>query len=185
MTLDFPKRKYDIILADPPWPYYGDPQKMGAAGKEYALMSYDELSSLPVSSLQADPCVLFLWTTSSQLAAALGLMEDWLFCYRGVAYVWVKTAKDGRIIHGQGVRPSFTKPTTELLLVGSSRAKGRTFPLANEGQQQVVLHPRLRHSEKPSVFHSLIEQLFLGEYRRIELFARQEREGWDTWGNEI
>ena len=30
---------YDVVYADPPWSYYGDPNKMAAAGKYYALLS--------------------------------------------------------------------------------------------------------------------------------------------------
>lgn len=180
----FPEKKYSIILADPPWPYYGDPNKMGAAGKEYPLMTEDEIRNLSVSSIANTPSVLFMWATSPFLHLAISVLEDWGFFYRGVAYVWVKTAKDGHIINGQGVRPSFTKPTTEYLLVGSTKAKGRTFPLLTESQQQVVLHERLGHSEKPSIFRNLITDL-LGDLPRIELFARERVEGWDAWGNQI
>jgi N6-adenosine-specific RNA methylase IME4 len=177
--------KYQIIYADPPWPYYGDPNKMGAAGKEYALMTLDEIAAMPIRDIAADPSVLFLWTTSVHLLSAAHLMDAWGFTYRGVGYVWVKTTDDGYVIAGQGVRPSFTKPTTEFLLVGSTQPRGRPFPLASESQPQVVLHPRLSHSEKPEIFRELIESLFEGEQSRIELFARRRTPGWDALGNEV
>ena len=106
------------------------------------------------------------------------------FHYRGVAYVWVKTARDGHIISGQGVRPTFTKPTTEFLLVGSTSRRGRPLKLLTEAQGQVVLAPRGRHSEKPAVFRQRLIDL-LGDVPRIELFARERVEGWDAWGNEV
>lgn len=182
--LPFPDRKYDLIYADPPWPYYGDPDKMGAAGKEYDLMTLDEIRSLPVGDLANRPSVLFMWTTSIHIPSALSVMEAWGFQYRGMGYVWVKTTLAGKVIAGMGVRPSFTKPTSEYLLVGSTNRRGRTFPLASESQPQVVLHPRLAHSEKPEVFRELIDGLFAPSLDKIELFARTRVAGWDGWGLE-
>lgn len=43
---------------------------------------------------------------------------------------------------------------------------------------------RGRHSAKPVEVHQRIERL-LGERRRVELFARRRRDGWDAWGNEV
>ena len=182
--LPFPDRKYDIIYADPPWPYYGDPNKMGAAGKEYKLMTLQEIKDLPVRDIANRPSVLFLWTTSIHIPSALEVMKAWDFQYRGMGYVWVKTTLAGKVIAGMGVRPSFTKPTSEYLLIGATNAKGRTFPLASESQPQVVLHSRLNHSEKPPIFRGLIEGLFLPETSKVELFSRQRASGWDGWGME-
>ena len=41
-----------------------------------------------------------------------------------------------------------------------------------------------KHSEKPHEFYGLIEGLYKTG-KRIELFARNAREGWDAWGNEV
>ena len=185
--------KYEIILADPPWLYYGDPNKNAAAGKHYKCMSIDDLTQPhrwlnggSFYELAARPSVIFMWATGPMLQTAINVMThcNWGFHYRGIAYVWVKTRKDGGIISGQGVRPSFTKPTTELLLVGSTNSKGRAFPILNEAQPQVVLHPRLAHSEKPPLFRDMIVDL-LGDRPRIELFARQRVDGWDAIGDEL
>jgi len=42
--------------------------------------------------------------------------------------------------------------------------------------------PRGSHSAKPEAFLDLVEQVSPGPY--LELFARRQRLGWDTWGNE-
>lgn len=104
--------------------------------------------------------------------------------FRGVAYVWVKTNRQGHIIAGQGVPPTFTKPTTELLLAATTIPTGRPFPILDLAQAQVVLEPRGSHSEKPHVFRERIEQL-CGDRPRIELFARTRVAGWDAWGAEL
>ncbi len=38
------------------------------------------------------------------------------------------------------------------------------------------------HSRKPEAFLDLVERVSPGPY--LELFARRQRLGWDTWGNE-
>ena len=180
----FPSKRYSVIYADPPWQYYGDPNKDQAAGKHYSLMSTAEIGALPIQTITADSAALFLWATNPRLPDALEVMKTWGFHFRGVAYIWIKTARDGHIINGQGVRPTFTKPTTELLLVGSTCRRGRPIPLMDEGQAQVVLAPRGRHSAKPLIFGERIVEL-LGDVSRIELFARNRVDGWDAWGNEV
>lgn len=180
------RNDYRIIYADPPWSYYGDPNKPQAAGKHYAMLSTEDICALPVREYLAKPAVCFLWATSPKLPEALLVLDSWGLHYRGIAYVWVKTSVSGRIIHGQGVRPSFVKPTTELVLVGSTAAKGRPLPLLIEGQPQVLLAPRPnnRHSAKPAEIRDRIVAL-LGDLPRIELFARERVSGWDAWGNEV
>lgn len=182
--IPFPSERYQVIYADPPWHYYGDPNKDQAAGKHYDLMSTADIAVLGVRSITAPSAALFLWATGPRLPEAIEVMAAWGFHYRGVHSVWVKTARDGRIISGQGVRPTFSKPTTEFLLVGSTCRRGRPLPLLTEAQGQVVLAPRGRHSEKPSVFRERIVEL-LGNVARIELFARERVAGWDAWGNDV
>lgn len=40
------------------------------------------------------------------------------------------------------------------------------------------------HSKKPEEARRRIIEL-VGDLPRIELFARQKADGWDTWGNEV
>ena len=194
------KDKYDIVYADPAWPYFGDPNKDQAAGKHYNLMTLDEIKALPIREIIHSKSVLLLWTTSSHLADAVEVMPAWGFHFRGVFQVWGKTRKDGNLIHGQGVRPSFTKPTAEYLLVGSAQKRGRPLPVLTEAMANVVehedlpleaiastvvAHPRpTLHSQKPDVFRDNIVALF-GDRPRIELFARKRYLGWSAWGNEL
>jgi N6-adenosine-specific RNA methylase IME4 len=183
---EWPEKRYKVVYLDPPWQYDGDPDKPQAAGKHYNGMSLAEMTTLPVPRLLDRPGVVLMWATSPKLDVALDLIRAWKLHYRGVAYVWVKTTEDGRIIHGQGVRPSITKPTTEYVLAASTQASGRPLKVLDESQGQVVLAPRPggQHSTKPDVFRLLIEDLW-GPVPRIELFRRGPAlPGWDAWGNE-
>jgi len=175
--------EYDVILADPPWSYHGQQAKWGAAAKFYPTMSDDELMSMPVRCIARDSTVLFCWATGPRLDFAIRLVEYWGFRYRGIAFVWVKTTKAGVPIGARGVRPSIVKPTTEFVIAASMTSKGRPMPLADESVAQVVLAPATEHSRKPDEVNARIERLY-PQASRIELFARRDRDGWDTWGNE-
>ena len=48
----------------------------------------------------------------------------------------------------------------------------------------VIIEPKEQHSKKPSIVRNKIVELF-GDVPRVELFARQKIDGWDSWGNEI
>ena len=101
---------YDVVLADPPWSYWGQQDKWGAAAKFYSTMATSEIADLPVRDLLADRAVVFVWTTSAKLPDALELLAAWKLFYRGIAFVWVKTTRAGVPISARGVRPSITKP---------------------------------------------------------------------------
>jgi N6-adenosine-specific RNA methylase IME4 len=178
-----PEKRYDIAYVDPPWYYYGSALKDAAAGKHYPLMSLEELAAIEIRRMLNKRAAVFLWATCPRLNFALELIDAWKLHYRGVAYVWVKINRRGEIIAGQGIPPTFTKPTSELLLVATTNATGRPFPILDLAQPQVVLQPRGAHSEKPAIFRTLIEEL-CGRRSRIELFARSAAKGWDVWGAE-
>lgn len=175
---------YDIVLCDPPWSYYGQQDKMGAAAKFYTTMPDDELRNFPIKDFLNDTGVVFMWATSPRLDFAIDLMRQWGLHYRGVAFVWVKTKSDGTPIGAQGVRPSFVKPTAEFVIVGSTNSKGRTFKLHDESIRNVILAPKTEHSRKPDAVHEAIDLMY-PELSKIELFARRPYKDWAVWGNEV
>jgi len=179
--------KYDIVYADPAWTYYGSQTKMGAAGKEYAAsMTPEQINALPVASLFRDPKrgAAFVWATCPLLPLAIDAGRAWGLHYRGVAFNWVKTTKDGALIGAQGVPPTAVKPTSELCLLFTTCKKGRPFPLVSSKVRQVVPAPRGAHSEKPAQIRDSIVECY-GDRPRIELFSRHIVAGWDRVGNEL
>lgn len=187
-TLDtaaaLPEGKWDVVLADPPWSYYGQQDKWGAAAKFYPTMTDEDLLALDVASIMTKPGLMFMWVTSPRLDFAIDCIKSWGLHYRGIAFVWVKTKADGTPIGAQGVRPSVVKPTTELVLVASNQKKGRPLKLSDESIRQVILAPKQEHSRKPDAVHEAIDKMY-PEARKIELFARRAYPGWDYWGNEM
>jgi N6-adenosine-specific RNA methylase IME4 len=183
MTLPFPTGSFDIVYADPAWPMWGDPNKDAAAGKHYNLMSMEELYALPVREIMSKRSALFLWVTCPRMDLGIDLIRSWKLHYRGIPYIWVKTRKDGKIIAGQGIPPTFTKPTAELVLAATTNKTGRPFPILSMNQPQVILAPRTRiHSQKPPQVRKAIEEL-CGDRPRIELFATERFPNWTSWGN--
>lgn len=177
--------KYEIAYCDFPWPY----TSFGTAKLPYGSMTEEEVAGFDWSQFLSPRAAVFSWVTCPKLDVAMRCAEAWRanhgLHFQGVAYIWVKTKKDGTPIGASGPRPRFVKPLDELLLVFSTRPRERVFKLLSEKQVQHVFEPKQQqHSRKPDVFRNLIVDL-LGDRPRIELFARGlPAEGWDSLGEE-
>ena len=141
-------------------------------------MAMDEIRKLPVADLAEENCALFLWTTFPYLEEQIKLFKEWGFEYKTLGFSWIKTnKKNGEPFFGVGY---YAKSNCEVCLMG---IKGKMKTVSNK-VSSVVISPRQEHSKKPDVVRSKIVELF-GDIPKIELFARQEVEGWDCWGNEV
>jgi N6-adenosine-specific RNA methylase IME4 len=175
--------RYPVLLLDPPWSYYGSQVKMGAAAKFYPTMTDEQIAAIPVLDWVEQKHVVFVWTTGPRLDTTLDVVRAWGLQHRGIAFVWVKTRKDGVTpIGAQGVRPSVVKPTTEFVIAASAKKKGRPLPIADEGVRQVVLAAKGKHSAKPDIVQDRIENLY-PNLRKAEMFARRQRPGWDCYSD--
>jgi N6-adenosine-specific RNA methylase IME4 len=174
---------YDIVLADPPWSYFGAQDKMGAAAKFYDTMADEDLLNFDMKQFMNKDSILFVWATGPRLDFAIDCLRSWGLHYRGMSFVWVKTRADGQPIGAQGVRPSIVKPTAEIVLAASTVKTGRPLKLHDEAIRQIIMAPRTEHSRKPDDVHERIERMY-PQASKIELFARRARPGWDCWGNQ-
>ena len=173
---------YRTLYADPPWQLKGGTSGLSGWSKSaspdahYALLSTDQIASLPVQSLVADDACLFLWVVNGLLPDGLHVMRSWGFRYVN-NLCWRKTTGYGI---GQYIRGEH-----ELCLFG---VKGRPgYQLDAQGKRNqvrsVVDAPRGKHSAKPEEMRRRIEKISGGPY--VELFARHPAAGWDVWGNEV
>ena len=174
--------EFEVVVTDPPWSYYGDPNKMGACGKEYETLTDEQLMEWRYP-LTRDG-VLFMWATCPRLDVAMECLRRHGLHYRGVAFVWVKTKADGTPIGAQGVRPSIVKPLTELVLAASYRKTGRPLKLHSESVCQTIFAARGEHSQKPEAMQYRLELMY-PQARKAEFFARRLRPGWECFGNEL
>ena len=173
----FPNKKYQIIYADPPWSY-NDKNCNGNCQQYYSTMSIKDICNLSVKKISDTNCILFLWCTYPMLKEGLQVIESWGFIYKTIAFQWLKfNKKSNSLFFGLG---RWTRGNTEACLIG---IKGKISRQNNNVFQ--VIKTRLRaHSKKPDIVRDKIIQL-VGDLPRIELFARQKVEGWDSWGNEF
>jgi N6-adenosine-specific RNA methylase IME4 len=169
---EFTGGKYKVILADPPWRYEFSLSGSRRIENQYPTMTLQEIVELPVADLAADDSLLALWATTPKLPAALEVMASWGFKYT-TSMVWDKLSM------GMGY---YTRIQHEHLLIGRRGCPGA--PPANTRCRSVIASRRRAHSEKPDKVYQIIEEWY-PDARRIELFARRRRPGWDAWGNEI
>lgn len=164
--------RFGVILADPPWTFEVRSDRGKSRAPEYPTMSLAEITALPVADLAEKSAVLYLWSTVPHLRNSLDIMEAWGFEYKS-EFVWVKDKA------GTGY---WNRNRHEPLLIGTRG--GKVAPAPEDLVGSVVEAEVGRHSKKPEIFHEIIEA-YHGPRRRIELFARRERPGWATWGNEV
>lgn len=170
---ELPKKTYHIILADPPWRYdhapAGDPGR--AIEANYPTMTMEELCNLNVAEIAAPDCLLYLWVTTPKLVEGMQLLEEWGFAYR-TSLVWVKY-EIGTGYHARSQH--------ELMLIG---LRGHMPPPAPELRKtSVIFAGRQEHSKKPDELCERIEAAYPA-FNKIELFSREPRNGWDSWGFE-
>jgi len=174
------ENKYNVIYADPPWHYNTWRDGMGTAERHYKTMKVEEIINMKdtIKKISDDDCILFLWVTFPCLLEGLKVMKEWGFKYKTCGFNWIKrNKKSDTWFFGMG---HWTRANSELCLIGT---KGTIKRKSNKVFQIVDTHIE-EHSKKPDVVRERIIEL-VGDLPRIELFARQTVDGWDSWGNEV
>ena len=164
--------RYRTIVADPPWEYEfaslypGQPER--TREMPYAMLSVREICALPVSGMADKDAHLYLWTTQRYLRQSYDVVRAWGFAPASVL-VWVKPPK--------GFVGTYAC-STEFVLFG----RRGNLPAKKKVGRNWWEWSRGAHSTKPEAFLDIVESVSPGPY--LELFARRQRLGWDTWGNE-
>lgn len=191
-------KKYQIIYADPPWEYADKrtnpetdrPRAYG--GITYPVMKTEDIMALPIKELADENCLLFIWATFPNLTEVFKVIKAWGFTYKTLGFSWIKTNKrqklnqfsylpDEQIDDFFGIG-CYTKSNCEVCLIG---LKGKAKELVIDNTvPSTIISTRQEHSRKPNEARIRIVKL-CGDRPRIELFARQKAEGWDSWGNEV
>lgn len=177
------QNQYDLIVADPPW-------KQAKGGKksvrpissgielDYPVCSLEEIKehlSQATSLTSGESSILFLWTIDKYLFEAQKIAEE-LGYKLHARMIWDKVT---------GIPAAFTvRYGHEYLLY---MYKGKLTPVAIEerGKIHTVFREQVkRHSQKPEISFEIINRLYPSS-RKLELYARIERDGYDCWGNEV
>ena len=142
--------------------------KTHRAANPYPSMTIEEITDLDVETRAHKDCVLWLWTTNAHIREAFVIVDAWGFTFKTIL-TWVKDRMGtGDWLRGQ----------TEHCLMA---VRGK--PVIQLTNQTTALHGAMRkHSQKPEEFYQLVESLCPGS--KLDMFARQAREGWVSHGNE-
>lgn len=196
-----PRRPYSVIVEDPPWKH-GDqlPGPKRGAGKHYDVMPTEEICALSLPPI-ADDAHLFLWRVASMQQEALDVVRARGFTVKS-ELVWLKRTKGGKEAFGMG---RHVRNSHEICLICT---RGRGAGIINRSQRSTFtteydhtvaellggldddgggeFEARIaEHSRKPPEFYRIVEGLFGPDVARLELFAREQRPGWTTLGNEV
>lgn len=173
-VVSLPEAKYRVLYADPPWAYNDKADagsvQVGGAARHYPTMTIRELCDLQVPRLCEEHAVLFLWVTSPLLFESAAVIKAWGFTYKA-SFVWDK------VKHNMG---HYNSVRHEFLLICT---RGNCTPDVVQLFDSVQSIERTEHSTKPDAFRRIIETLY-PHGKRLELFARREADGWDTYGYE-
>ena len=165
---------YRTIVADPPWDMSAhkastmNGYETFRSALPYPTLSLDEICALPVETLATPQAHLYLWTTATMLFKSPEVVRSWGFQPKQVL-VWAKPLGFGRRF----------RQSCEYILFAT---RGGPLPVTRHDVGTWFRWPRGEHSVKPDAFLDLVETVSPGPY--LEMFARRQRLGWDTWGNE-
>jgi N6-adenosine-specific RNA methylase IME4 len=164
---------FKTIVVDPPWDVseMGDNEPFGRSEPGYASMTIAEIEAEDIGKYAAENCHLYLWGINRMLFKALPVLEAW-----GFRYVTLLTWCKPSIKMG-----NYFRNNTEQILFG---VKGSLTLLRNDVGTWFNAPPGSGgHSSKPNQFYELIQSCSPGP--RLDYFARNERQGWETFGVEI
>ena len=169
--------KYRTIYMDPPWKESGGGKIKRGADRHYPLMKTADIITLLQKELDGkveDHAHLYLWVTNNFMQDGFKVMEALGFKYKTMI-TWAKDKFGlGQYFRGQTEHCLFgVKGFVPYKVVDGKRQQGTTLLNA----------PRGRHSAKPHDMYDIIEKVSTGPF--IEFFARNTREGWESWGNEV
>jgi N6-adenosine-specific RNA methylase IME4 len=165
-----PEGKYRTIVIDPPW----DMEKIqrdlapNQVDFDYPTMSLDEIKDFKLPA--HEECHLWLWTTQKYLKYSFDLLDSWDFTYLAT-FVWHKNG---------GFQPvGLPQFNCEFVLL--ARKGGQPFM---ETKQFFTCFnaPRREHSRKPDEFYDVVKRVC--PEPRIDIFSREDRDGYDVWGLE-
>jgi N6-adenosine-specific RNA methylase IME4 len=166
------------VVIDPPWPFatWSSAGQAKSASKHYRIMTLADIKALPVRKLLKDHAVVLLWTTGAMLEQAHEVMQAWRITYK-TNVAWRKVTRNGKVRVGCGFWARTMHEPILLGTVGKPRKFTPALPSLFDGIAR-------EHSRKPHEFYQMITERTPG-LRRADLFARERREGWDAWGDEV
>lgn len=174
--------QYGLILADPPWKQAKGGKKSvrpvsSGTALDYPVCSLEEIKEhlQQATSLCSGDSVLFLWTIDKYLFEAQQIAEE-LGYKLHARMIWNKVT---------GIPAAFTVRYGHEYLLYMYKGKLPPVALEERGKIHTVFTEKVqRHSQKPEISYEIINRLY-PDLKKLEMYARTERENFDAWGNEV
>ena len=175
---------YDMLMVDPPWRFETRSEKgrIGARAKSpdkhYKTLPVSEIiDRFPVGDLASKNAILWLWCTHPMIDQQIECGRAWGFNFSTTG-VWVKRGVSGKLAFGTGYKLRCASEPFAIFTMGN--------PETVRNIRTVIEGPKREHSRKPE--EALVEarrMVTSGTMGRcVELFSRQSRDGWETWGDQ-
>lgn len=184
---------YDFMDIDPPTRFELRNEETGgdkSAASQYSLMTWDDLARLRIGDLMRGNGIIALWACAPTLKKSFELLDHWNVKYL-TQQVWRKTTKNGKVRVGPGYRG---RTMHEPILIGTVSPRfqdHKAVPSLFDGWDGLpddvpdIFDGLAReHSRKPDEFYSIWEKAYPHAWK-ARLFARADRDGWDSEGNEV
>ncbi|KAK1214700.1 METL4 methyltransferase, partial [Pygoscelis papua] len=178
------KKKYDVIVIDPPWE-----NKSVKRSNRYSHLSSWQIKQIPVPALAAPNCLVVTWVTNRQ--KHLRFVKDELYPHWSVKTLaewhWVKITRAGEFVLPLD---SLHKKPYEVLVLGRVQGDVKEALRKSEDVLPIPEHklivsvPCSLHSHKPPLT-AILAEFIKPDVERLELFARNLQPGWTSWGNEV
>lgn len=166
----------DILVIDPPWKFASNSEARPGrnAMRHYSCMTDQELALLPVSDWLKKDALAFIWVTAPMLYRAMKVIDTWQAGLRYVSQLvwekdrigtgfWVRNRHEPVLIYRRGKFPCpRPAPFSDSIITGNQR----------------------EHSRKPPALQDSIDAQW-PDAVKMEAFARCDRPGWISWGDEV
>lgn len=174
--------KYGIIYTDPAWPQHKGNLRSCRPNQDrnldYNTLSLDEITEIHRQAFTfcADKCNVFMWTIDKYLIDTEKFMSELGFSVHA-RFIWDK---------GNGIAPAFTVRFSHEYLLWFYKKGHMLLPSKQtRGKYTTVIRENSTvHSHKPLIVYHMLDDMF-PDVPKLELFARNEKAGWDCWGNQI
>jgi N6-adenosine-specific RNA methylase IME4 len=171
-------KKFNTIVIDPPW----DISMTGKVKRRekrsetlpYKTMTIEEIKNIPIKDIANTGCHVYCWTTNKMLHETFHILESW-----GVNFHLVMP-----MVKPSGIAPCMGYVfASEFVILGFFGKPMQKFTNIGKLNWLKFFNGANKHSTKPDEFYNLVEEM--SPAPRIDIFARDYREDWDVFGDEL
>lgn len=175
---------FDVVTVDFPWPWETYSNAGRKKSPQYKTLSLDAIAKTRPEELLVNGGVMIAWCTWPLIGEQHLILQNAFGLEVKTGGAWSKRTASGKLRWGTG---HIIRSVCEPFLIAAKRGhklRGKNVSNLIETFDHAELAGVAReNSRKPDEFYDLVERITPG-WRRVDLFARQSREGWSTWGDE-